>query len=152
MENQRVTTLMAVDLSATFDTMDHSILISVLRDRFGITEMALSWFDSYLHPQYCKVNVGTTYSMNRELVCSVPQGSCAGPILYMVYASTIESVVISQTSDHEEKEPSHMNEIDLKNRMTAVTLYGFADDHALKNTFAAKSRQAEKDNVSTLEA
>ena len=72
MENQRVTTLMAVDLSAAFDTMDHSILFSALRERFGITEMALSWFESYLHPWYCKVNVGTTCSKNRELVCSVP--------------------------------------------------------------------------------
>ena len=152
MENQRVTTLMAVDLSATFDTVDHSILISVLRERFGITEMELSWFESYLHLRYCKVSVGTTYSKNRELVCSVPQGSCAGPILYMVYASTIESVVVYQTSDHEEEEPSQFNGIDLKDRATAVTLHGFTDDHALKNTFAAKSRQAEKDSVSNLEA
>ena len=97
MENQRVTTLMAVDLGATFDTMNHNILISVLRERFGITETALSWFESYLHPLYCKVNVGTTYSKNRELVYSVAQGSCAGPVLFTVYASTIESVVVSQT-------------------------------------------------------
>ena len=48
MENQRVTTLMAVDLSAAFDTMDYSIVISVLKERFGITEMELSWFESYL--------------------------------------------------------------------------------------------------------
>ena len=151
MENQRVTTLMAVDLSATFNIMDHSILISVFRERFGITEIALSWFESYLYPWYCKVNVGTTYSKNRELVCSVPQGSCAGPILYTVYATTIESVVVSQTSNHEE-ESSQMNKINLKDRATAVALHGFPDDHALKNTFAAKSRQAEKDSVSTLEA
>ena len=152
MENQKVTTLMAIDLSGAFDTMDHSILISVLRERFGITEMALSWFESYLHPWYCKVNVGTTYSKNRELVYSVPQGSCAGPILYTVHASTIESVVETQTSDHEEEEPSQMNGFDLKDRVTAVTIHGFADDHALKHTFLAKSRQAEKDSVSTLEA
>ena len=81
MENQKVTNLMAINLSAAFDTMDHGILISILRERFGITEMALSWFDSYLHPQYCKVNVGMTYSKNRALVCSMPQGCCAGPIL-----------------------------------------------------------------------
>ena len=95
---------------------------------------------------------GTTSSKNRELVCSVPQGSCAGPILFTVYASTIESVVVSQTSDHEEEESSQINEIDLKDRATPVTLHGFTDDHALKNAFAAKSRKAEKDSVFTLEA
>ena len=56
MENKKVTALMAIDLSAAFDTMDHSILIAVLRERFGITDTALSWFESYLHPRYCKVN------------------------------------------------------------------------------------------------
>ena len=123
---------MAVDLSAAFDTVDHSILITVLRERFGITEMALSWFESYLHPQYCKVNVGTTYSKNIELVCSVQQGLCAGPILFMVYASTIESVVVSQTSDHEEEQSSQVNESDVEDRAMPVTLHGFADDHGLK--------------------
>ena len=67
MENQKVTTLMAIDLSAAFDTMDHSILTSVLRERFGINEMALSCFESYLHLQYCKVNVGTTYSQEYRI-------------------------------------------------------------------------------------
>ena len=102
MENKKVTALMAIDLSAAFHTVDHNILIAVLRERFGITDTALSWFESYLHPRYCKVNVGTTYSKNRELVCCVPQGSCAGPILFTVYASTIESVIATQTSDSEE--------------------------------------------------
>ena len=89
---------MAIDLSTAFDTVDHSILIAVLRERFGITDTALSRFESYLHPRYCKVNVGTNYSKDRELVCCVPQGSCAGPILFTVYASTIESVITNQTS------------------------------------------------------
>ena len=49
------------------------------------------------------------------------------------------------------KESSQMSESDIEDRATPVTLHGFADDHALKNTFVAKSRQAEKDSVSTLE-
>ena len=61
MENKKVTALMAIDLSTAFDSVDHSILIAVLRERFGITDTALSWFKSYLHPRYCKVNVGTNY-------------------------------------------------------------------------------------------
>ena len=66
MESQKVTTLMAIDLSAAFDMVDHNILISVLRVRFGVTDTALSCFESYLCPWYCKVKVGTTYSKNRE--------------------------------------------------------------------------------------
>ena len=128
---------MAIDLSADFDTMDHSILIAVLRERFGITDTALSWFESYLHPRYCKVNVGTNYSKSRELVCCVPQGSCAGPILFTVYASTIELVITTQTSENGE-EQSFQSKVNHPNdRAATMSLHGFADDHALKNTFSA---------------
>ena len=143
-----MTALMAIDLSAAFDTINHSILISLLRERFGITDTALSWFKSYLCPQYCKVNVGTTYSKNRELVCCFPQGSCASPIFYTVYTSTMESVVETQTSNHEEVQSSHTKVTDPKDKAMEVALHGFADDQALKNTFLAKSRHAEQDSVS----
>ena len=135
---------MVIDLSAAFHIVDHSILIAVLRERFGITDTALSWFESYLHPRYCKVNIGTNYSKDRELVCCVPQGSCAGPVLFTVYESTIESVITTQTSDNGEKESS-LIKVNLPNdRATIVSLHGFADDHALKNTFSANLRLAER--------
>ena len=85
---------MAIDLLAAFDMVDHVILLDVLQKRFGIEGVALSWFDNYLHPHFCKVNVGKAYSSSRELECCVPQGSCAGPILYTAYASTLELVVL----------------------------------------------------------
>ena len=143
---------MAIDLSTAFDIVDHSILIAVLRERFGITDTALSWFESYRHPRYCKVNVGTNYSKDRELVCCVPQGSCAAPILFTVYASTIESVITTQTSDNGEDESSQIKVNHPNDRATTVSLHGFADDHALKNTFSANLRLAERESVSTLEA
>ena len=88
MENKNIVNLMAINLSAAFDTVDWSILLDCLQYQFGITGSALKWFEQYLRPRYCKVNVGKAYSKNHESECSVPQGSCAGPILYTVYAST----------------------------------------------------------------
>ena len=41
MENQSVTEIVAIDLSATFDTVDHHILIDVLKKRFNIEGVAL---------------------------------------------------------------------------------------------------------------
>ena len=87
MEQQKVTAVMAIDLSAAFDTVDHDVLQSVLRNKFGIHSNALSWFDSYLRNRDCKINVGASYSSSRQLDFSVPQGSCAGPILFLAYAS-----------------------------------------------------------------
>ena len=46
MESKGVTALYIMDLSATFDTVDHDILLSVLHNQFGITSNALSWFDT----------------------------------------------------------------------------------------------------------
>jgi len=37
-----------LDLSAAFDTVDHSILMDVLRRRFGVDLSALSWVAAFL--------------------------------------------------------------------------------------------------------
>ena len=46
-ENKSVI-LPLLDLSAAFDTVDHTILVSRLAKRFGIRDTALNWFRLYL--------------------------------------------------------------------------------------------------------
>ena len=48
MEKHEVVPLIAVDLCAAFDTVDHDLLLAVLRKKFGIDQVALKWFRSYL--------------------------------------------------------------------------------------------------------
>ena len=58
MENQNVTVIVAIDLSAAFDTVDHQILTDVLNKRFNIEGAALAqWFSNYLSSRSCKVIV-----------------------------------------------------------------------------------------------
>ena len=65
--------LTVLDLSAAFDTVDHSILTSTLNNKFGIDDMALKWFDSYLQPRSFKVAVNWKYSEEKQLTYSVPR-------------------------------------------------------------------------------
>ena len=74
MEHQKVTSLVAIDLSVAFDMVDHDILLSVLEKRFGVQDTCLEWFRSYLNSRYCVVKINALSSIC-ELNCSVPQGS-----------------------------------------------------------------------------
>jgi len=70
-----------MQLSAAFDTVDHTILLDVLHSQYGVHGTVLAWVDSYLRPRSCRVSVNTTASTPRSLECSLPQGSCLGPWL-----------------------------------------------------------------------
>ena len=48
MEKQSITALIALDLSAAFNMVDHDILLDILTTKFGIEEKALQWFREYL--------------------------------------------------------------------------------------------------------
>ena len=50
MEKQEEVPLIAINLSAAFDTVDHELLLAVLRKKFGIDQVTLKWFGSYLRP------------------------------------------------------------------------------------------------------
>ena len=93
MENIYVTAMIIINLSVALDMVDHDILLNTLCCKFGISDNAIEWVNSYLRPRSCKVNIKNSYSTERQLNFSVPQGSVAGPVLYLAYASTLEEVI-----------------------------------------------------------
>ena len=97
-DNHKVSLFASIDLSAAFDTVDDSILMKVLESNFGVTGAALKWFNSYLESRSQHVKINNVLSDKSELRFGVPQGSCAGPILYSVYASTLSNVIDNNIS------------------------------------------------------
>src|SRR5688572_500127 len=69
----KVTALVLPDLSASFDTVDHTILLHRLKNWFGITGPALNWFSTYLSPRTQSVYLNGNYSSDALLICCVTQ-------------------------------------------------------------------------------
>ena len=99
-DNGKATALTLFDLSATFDTIDHNILITRLSTWYGISGTALSWFTSYLTDRQQTIKIGNCFSDMLPTSCGVPQGSVLGPLLFTLYTPPLSSVIQGHNLDH----------------------------------------------------
>ena len=129
MENKKLTSIICLDLSAAFDTVNHSILLEVMENYFGITDIALGWILSYLKNRKFSVHIDSFTSYTKTIHFSVPQGSILGPTLFNCYVSTLMEI-IPETGDNFVSE--------------------YADDHPLINTFHPENKDISPKLVSNI--
>ena len=69
---QKVSALVLLDLSAAFDTIDHNILLTRLSSTFGIFGTALTLLSSYLLNRTQSVTIGTHSTLPALINTGVP--------------------------------------------------------------------------------
>ncbi|KXJ10383.1 putative RNA-directed DNA polymerase from transposon BS [Exaiptasia diaphana] len=130
MNKQQVTLLVFLDLSAAFDTIDHSVSLNRLENKFGFTGTALEWFRSYLSRRFQQVIIDNATSERFNIEFGVPQGSCLGPLLFSIYVSPLFDIV----SNHLPK------------------VHCYADDTQLYLVFQPNSSTAQDSAIISMEA
>ena len=76
-----MTTVLMLDLSKAFDSIDHQILFAKLRN-FNVSNPALTWFQSYLSDRTQRVRIHSSLSSSLTVSHSAPQGSVLGPLRF----------------------------------------------------------------------
>ena len=80
-----------IDLSKAFDTIDHKILINEL-NHYGVRGNTLSLIESYLSNIKQCVSALGKISEQLAVIFGVPQGSCLGPLLFLIYINDISNI------------------------------------------------------------
>ena len=135
LENQEVMCLILLDLSVTFNTVDHQIRLSRLKKGFAVTGKALSWFESYLTKCTQAVVIGNVKtngekSRSIELHQLVPQGSVLGPIAFALYMGPLGDIC----------------------RAHGIVFHLYMDDHQVYLSFKPSSICSKEESITKLQS
>ena len=87
MDKGKINGVVFLDIRKAFDSINHKILLRKLKNQFGIHDIELKLFESYLtnREQVCLVNGHT--SLPKKIRCGIPQGSILGPLSFLLYVN-----------------------------------------------------------------
>jgi len=108
--------LLLLDLSAAFDTVDHTLLLNRIEALLGIKGNVKRWITSYLSSRSQSVAIHGAKSQPKPLSTGVPQGSVLGPLLFLAYVLPLGSLIDAHGSYR----------------------HGYADDSQLYQRFSLK--------------
>ena len=97
-DHGKVVFVVLLDMSAAFDTVEHSILLNRLKSHFGIKGYFLSWYESYFEKRSVRVTINNAVSDEHTLTYSLPQGSFIGPQGFIMYTIPIGDLLVRSYS------------------------------------------------------
>jgi len=83
-----------------FDIIEHNILLTRQSFWFGIHGTALNWFRSYLLSRCFRIKCNNNFSSLHTGLCGVPQGSVLGPKLFVMYTTSLSTLISSLSLNH----------------------------------------------------
>ena len=87
MNSNLVTGILFLDVRKAFDSLNHKILISKLKN-IGLENNIIEWFNSYLDRKQILRYKGVS-SNELNVISGIPQGSILGPTLFIFYINAI---------------------------------------------------------------
>jgi len=87
--------LLSLDISAAFDTLQHTRLLQHAENLFGLTGKTKEWLSSYLTKRSSYVLVGDQRSSSVSSSTGVLQGSVLGLLLFSIFPAAVDKLVTS---------------------------------------------------------
>ena len=75
MEKKEITAVIILHMLAVFDTVNHDLFLTILQNRYGITDTTLRWYENYLRPRGMRV-VSMILILPLEHLTICPPGKC----------------------------------------------------------------------------
>ena len=100
MDIGEITGLISVDIRKAFDSNDHKILFKKMQEQFGVRNLELKWFQSYLtnRTQVCDIDGHTYTSSAIGIICGVPQGSILRTLMILLYINDLGPQCLQNTT------------------------------------------------------
>ncbi|XP_046575832.1 uncharacterized protein LOC124283847 [Haliotis rubra] len=87
--------LILLDLSAAFDTIDHSVLLATLEGRFNVKGVVLKWFKSYISDRKQSVVIQGQMSLSSDLVLGYHKAQFWALCFFTAYTTPLGDIVRS---------------------------------------------------------